>query len=124
MTWISVADRLPEPDSGEVLVWLTGGRCAFDEWHMHREDPTGMSTMHLMDMGYMWRDYDFEEITHWMPLPPPPAMAPTGEQYHMTGDEQAALKRALFKSAKVVDTIPQRAPTGEKPPTGKEKEQS
>jgi hypothetical protein len=43
------------------------------------------------------------------------AMAPTGEQYHMTGDEQAALKRALFKSAKVVDTIPQRAPTGEKP---------
>lgn len=31
--WIPVGERLPEVDSGEVLVWLTGGRCAFDEWH-------------------------------------------------------------------------------------------
>lgn len=72
MEWISVEDRLPEPDSGEVLVWLTGGRCAFDEWHMHREDPTGMSTTHVLEMGLMWRDYEFEDITHWMPLPAPP----------------------------------------------------
>lgn len=70
--WISVTERMPEPDSGEVLVWLTGGRCAFDEWHMHREDPTGMSTTHTMEMGLMWRDYEYEDITHWMPLPPPP----------------------------------------------------
>jgi hypothetical protein len=70
--WISVDDRLPEPDSGEVLVWLTGGRCAFDEWHTHHEDPTGMSTTHTLDMGQMWRDYEFEDITHWMPLPSPP----------------------------------------------------
>jgi len=70
--WISVTERMPEPDSGEVLVWLTGGRCAFDEWHMHREDPTGMSTTHTIEMGLMWRDYEYEDITHWMPLPPPP----------------------------------------------------
>lgn len=74
--WISVEDRLPEPDSGEVLVWLSGGRCAFDEWHMHREDPTGMSTTHTLEMGLMWRDYEFEDITHWMPLPAAPS-APT-----------------------------------------------
>lgn len=70
--WISVEEKMPEPDSGEVLVWLTGGRCAFDEWHTHREDPTGMSTTHTIDMGLMWRDYEFEDITHWMPLPLPP----------------------------------------------------
>ena len=78
--WISVADRMPEPDSGEVLVWLTGGRCAFDEWHMHREDPTGMSTTYTMEMGLMWRDYEFEDITHWMPLPQPPQQAPSSAQ--------------------------------------------
>lgn len=70
--WISVEERLPEPDTGEVLVWLTGGRCAFDEWHMHREDPTGMGGP-TMDMGLMWRDYDYEDITHWQPLPAAPA---------------------------------------------------
>lgn len=25
-----------------------------------------------MEMGVMWRDYDFDEVTHWMPLPTPP----------------------------------------------------
>jgi hypothetical protein len=75
--WIAVADRLPEPDAGEVLVWLTGGRCAFDEWHMHREDPIGMGGPTL-EMGYMWRDYDFEEITHWRPLPAAPALEGQG----------------------------------------------
>jgi hypothetical protein len=74
VAWISVEDRLPEVDSGEVLVWLTGGRCAFDEWHTHREDPTGMGGP-TMDMGAMWRDYEYEEITHWMPLPAPPNQA-------------------------------------------------
>lgn len=70
--WVPVSERLPEPDSGEVLVWLTGGRCAFDEWHTHREDPIGMSTTHVLDMGCMWRDYEFEEVTHWMPIPAAP----------------------------------------------------
>lgn len=69
--WVSVTDRLPEPDNGEVLVWLTEGRCAFDEWHMHHEDPTGMGGATL-EMGPMWRDYEFDEVTHWMPLPRAP----------------------------------------------------
>lgn len=70
--WISVEDRMPEPDTGEVLVWLTSGCCHCDEWHTHREDPTGMSTTHTLDMGCMWRTFDFEDITHWMPLPAQP----------------------------------------------------
>ncbi len=74
--WVPVTERMPEPDAGEVLVLLTSGMCAFDEWHMHREDPTGMSTIHTIEMGLMWRDYDFEEITHWMPLPAAPEFKP------------------------------------------------
>jgi hypothetical protein len=70
--WVPVTERLPEPDSGEVLVYLSGGMYALDEWHTHREDPLGMSTVHTIDMGYMWRTFDFDEVTHWMPLPPPP----------------------------------------------------
>jgi hypothetical protein len=77
-SWIDCSERMPEPDSGEVLVWLTGGRCAFDEWHMNREDPTGMGGP-TMEMGLMWRDYDYDEITHWMPLPAAPAASPTPE---------------------------------------------
>lgn len=87
--WISVDDRMPEPDSGEVLVWLSGGRCAFDEWHMHREDPTGMSTTYTMEMGLMWRDYEFEDITHWMPLPQPPQQAPSESSAQGSGGEKA-----------------------------------
>ena len=74
--WIPVSERLPEPDTGEVLVWLDGGRCAFDEWHTHREDPIGMSTTYTLDMGCMWRDFEFDEITHWQPLPPAPETKP------------------------------------------------
>ena len=86
--WISVDDRMPEPDSGEVLVWLSGGRCAFDEWHMHREDPTGMSTTYTMEMGLMWRDYEFEDITHWMSLPQPPQQAPSESSAQGSGGAQ------------------------------------
>lgn len=68
--WISVKDRLPElqdrgpdenPDSGPVLV--TDGKC--------------------IEIGVIWKygtyesfkpNYreDFEEVTHWMPLPEAP----------------------------------------------------
>jgi hypothetical protein len=71
--WVPVTERLPEPDSGEVLVYLSGGMYALDEWHTYREDPLGLSTTHTIDMGEMWRTFDFDEVTHWQPLPPPPS---------------------------------------------------
>ena len=70
--WISVDDRMPKPDSGEVLVYLSGGMFGLDEWHTHHEDPIGLSTTHTLDMGQMWRTFDYEDITHWMPLPAAP----------------------------------------------------
>lgn len=44
---------------------------AIDEWHTHSEDPTGMGGPTL-DMGLMWRNFDFDEVSHWRPLPAPP----------------------------------------------------
>lgn len=75
--WVSVEERMPEPDSGAVLVWLMWGYSALDEWHSYREDPTGMGGP-TMDMGFMWRDFDYEEVTHWMPLPAPPTSGQQG----------------------------------------------
>lgn len=72
--WIKCSDRMPEP-MVDVLVWppafgLAGGehdvafRSKFvDAW-------VGSHIQH----GCEW---DFGEITHWMPLPDPPPMPPT-----------------------------------------------
>lgn len=71
--WIACSERLPNPDFGEVLVWLWESKMyAIDEWHTYREDPTGMGGPTL-DMGLMWRNFDFDEVSHWRPLPAPPS---------------------------------------------------
>lgn len=74
--WIAVTERMPENDD-EVLVWVTSpwaktAYAAIDSWHMHREDPTGMGGPTL-EMGYMWREYEAEDITHWQRVEPPQA---------------------------------------------------
>ncbi len=75
--WIPVSERLPEPDSGLVLVWSSAyGWADLDEWATHHEDPTGMSTVNTVNMGVMWREHEFEDISHWCPLPPRPLPEP------------------------------------------------
>lgn len=59
--WISVKDRLPEKGV-EVLVW---------SWH------TKLTRVWTLDEGGVWEDeygylQDFEDVTHWMPIPPTP----------------------------------------------------
>lgn len=61
MKWISVKVRLPEKGV-EVLVW---------SWY------TKVTRVWTLDEGGVWEDeygylQDFEDVTHWMPLPPPP----------------------------------------------------
>ena len=58
--WISVDDELPEP--GEIVI--VDGGCAHHEsdgWYTHNE-PGVYSTYRAIQ----W------QVTHWMPLPPPP----------------------------------------------------
>ena len=73
--WVSVTERMPEPGS-EVLVWVVStpghpGYAMLDEWYMHREDPIGLGGP-TIECGYMWRENDYEEVTHWATIPSPP----------------------------------------------------
>jgi hypothetical protein len=74
--WISVEERLPEPDS-EVLVWIAHPTwaqkpyAAVEQWIDHHEDPTGMGGPTLCT-GRGWSDNEFEAISHWQPLPSAP----------------------------------------------------
>jgi hypothetical protein len=74
--WISVEERMPEPDT-ECLVygrspWAKEPYVRIDTWSMQRECPVGWSS-HTIETGYAWDDSDFDDITHWMPLPAAPS---------------------------------------------------
>lgn len=67
MRWISVKDRLPE-EGVEVLTFWEGLNCKYnlDYIVLFSEAPN----------GYVWACTLYDEcnkVTHWMPLPPPPA---------------------------------------------------
>jgi hypothetical protein len=68
MMWISVANRLP-PHTTEVLVYCAGARHVGFAWR----SSDGWRMPEPQSIGY-------DMISHWMPLPPHPAMAPTGEK--------------------------------------------
>jgi hypothetical protein len=74
--WISVDERMPEAGT-ECLVhgpkhWLD---CQpfikIDCWDEQREAPVSWSSQ-TVSIGLGWNDSVFDEVTHWMPLPPPP----------------------------------------------------
>jgi hypothetical protein len=60
-------ERVPNPDAGKRHEW----------WHL--DNPCAFSEEDEQSPDYD-RNFDGFEPTHWMPLPPPPAMAPTGEK--------------------------------------------
>lgn len=67
--WIRVEDRLPETED-EVLVFSEFG-IEVDRWRMQGECPVSFSSM-TIETGMNWDDHEFDEVTHWMPIPPPP----------------------------------------------------
>ena len=70
--WISVDDRLPEPESDEVFIYprpdLHG--TVFTACYCHHKDK-GLVWWTDFHNGYDYEDF-FPEVTHWMPLPEPP----------------------------------------------------
>lgn len=70
--WIPVGERLPETED-EVLIYApsTLAKIRTDCWRMQREAPISFSSA-TIETGMMWDEHEFEEVTHWMPLPPPP----------------------------------------------------
>lgn len=79
--WVSCAERLPEAGV-EVLVWLAapvikyGCQIAIDTWDEQHETPVAWSSA-TIPIGEGWDSgADWQDITHWMPLP----AAPGGEE--------------------------------------------
>jgi hypothetical protein len=76
--WIAVAERMPAPDT-TCLVWAREswrGTDAFglaiDTWQEQREAPLAEYPSATVPIGLGWDEHDFDEVTHWMPLPEPP----------------------------------------------------
>lgn len=80
MEWISVAERLPEIDRA-VLVYSPGlDACGFSEGvlvaFIKEVFDDGRAYWEADTSGVSGYDYDVDrstEVTHWMPLPQPPA---------------------------------------------------
>lgn len=76
--WIACSERMP-PQGEEVLVWLSepafkgGSHVVFDCWDEQHEAPVSFSSA-TIPVGPGWNSgVEWERITHWQPLPPPPA---------------------------------------------------
>lgn len=84
--WISVDERMPQPGT-ECLVYgphaffSTDPYVRIDTWDEQYEAPVGFSSV-TVPVGLGWADSALEEVTHWMPLPPPPvrSMVRGGDQ--------------------------------------------
>jgi hypothetical protein len=73
--WIPVSERMPENEA-EVLVYVPNAeynKIGMDTWRMQHESPLGYGPS--VEIGMMWDNHEFEEVTHWMTLPKPPADA-------------------------------------------------
>lgn len=71
--WISVNDRLPEMNQ-VVMVYVPefdGFEIQLSEWVEYYEAPVSFST-ETIKTGEGWADHDFDEVSHWQPLPEPP----------------------------------------------------
>lgn len=98
--WIAVSDRMPEPET-DCIVWktssyiTTGPYAALDRWGEQHECPVSFSTVSV-PIGIGWDESDFEEVTHWMPLPAAPGAASPGAEPERA---DAEVKRELVHDA-------------------------
>lgn len=74
--WVACNERMP-PIGEEVLVWLAQPswgqpRVALDTWDEQHEAPVAWSSA-TIPVGPGWdSSAEWERVTHWRPLPPPP----------------------------------------------------
>jgi hypothetical protein len=71
--WVSVDERLPEVGM-RVLVYVRDFPLLpiqTDEWNEQRESPVEWSS-ETVAIGFGWDEHEFDEVSHWMPLPSAP----------------------------------------------------
>lgn len=71
--WIATSERMPE-EGTECLV-VTKYGVSIDTWQEQHEAPLSFSSA-TIPIGVMWDDHEFEDVSHWMPLPQPPETKP------------------------------------------------
>jgi hypothetical protein len=81
--WISVSERMPEPET-DCLVWSHPSWskhpfASVDRWGEQHEAPVAWSSA-TIPIGLGWDSSNFDDVTHWMPLPAAPDATPTGER--------------------------------------------
>ena len=77
MEWVSVSEALPPPDGEDYYAWInshpvlaTDGKCICVAYVLYWHDEGARGKTQWNRDG---RDgYDFDGVTHWMPLPPLP----------------------------------------------------
>jgi len=73
--WISVDERMPESSYESILIYgsaTCGGAC--DPSPKVREGRYWSHYSDKSDLGWEFGEYDCScEVTHWMPMPAPPA---------------------------------------------------
>jgi hypothetical protein len=73
--WISVEDRLPEPNEGCIVAAKVGNRMVTDfAERVHCYNPRTKETTWEWEIMHDWAEGEGCEITHWKPLPQPPKM--------------------------------------------------
>jgi hypothetical protein len=75
--WVSVDERVPAKDE-PVLVFSPDGAMgvSIDEWCTYHESPVSWSSATFIT-GEGWANHEFEQVTHWMPLPAAPGAPAT-----------------------------------------------
>ena len=75
MEWISVKDRLPDHDD-EVLIFASGdivqAYLKNGKWNGSMLVTSNMDDGYVHDRTICIQGGDFDFVTHWMELPPPP----------------------------------------------------
>ena len=83
--WIACEDQMPEPGT-ECLVRVKAlsptqsGPTHYthiDTWDEQHEAPVSWSSA-TIPVGLGWDSFDFEDVTHWQPLPPPSIVGKEG----------------------------------------------
>lgn len=72
--WIACSERMPD-EGQDCLVLLCWDDqqpyIGIDTWHMGSERPLEFSSA-TIETGLEWAEHDYDEISHWLPLPEPP----------------------------------------------------
>lgn len=74
--WIKCSERMPKVGK-PVLLWRSDDECFEIGWLNQRQSAFDLEG--YWEESSHWRDVGIKDVTHWMPLPSPPAQRGEGQ---------------------------------------------